>query len=568
MPNFRPSTKQLGKLFVFEGSDGVGKTTISEKVSETLSSQGLDVLFLSFPGKEPNTLGNLVYKIDQNSKEYGIEKFSAASLQTLHIAAHIDCIENRILPALLEKKTVILDRFWWSTVAYGLASGIPYNTIEAMINLEKTIWANVLPDQFFLVTRNKPFREELDRQMWSKVCKAYDRLYDNEKDNHPISIIRNSRSLKCIVSDISRTIGKGKLPKKGSIRFKKEIFDLPFEKPKTTRNIPKNHWLPTKRTEVFDTYWRFAAERQSIFFKRFKGEKPPWTNDPILQQHKFTNAYRASDRVSQYLIKHVIYEGNQDPDEVFFRTILFKTFNKIETWKLLLKKFGEISWDEFDFKTYDKFLSESKNNKVRIYSGAYIMPSGGKSFGHRAKHSNNLELIQRMMTDDLPAKICDARSMQEVFEMLRSYPMIGDFLAYQYSSDINYSNLTDFSEMSFVVPGPGARDGLRKCFSDPAGLSEIDLIKLMAERQEKEFDRLGLDFQDLWGRKLQLIDCQNLFCEVDKYARVAHPEIMGITGRNRIKQKFRATNEKISFFYPPKWKINDKISEMMEKWSP
>ena len=65
-----------------------------------------------------------------------------------------------------------------------------------------------------------------------------------------------------------------------------------------------------------------------------------------------------------------------------------------------------------------------------------------------------------------------------------------------------------------------------------------------------------------------MIDCQNLFCEVDKYARVAHPEVMGITGRNRIKQKFRATDEKISFFYPPKWKINDNISEMIKKGSP
>jgi len=343
---------------------------------------------------------------------------------------------------------------------------------------------------------------------------------------------------------------------------------LSSESSKTTIIIPKSHWLPTKITEVFDTYWRFAAERQSIFFKRFDGEKPPWTQDHILQQYKFTNAYRASDRVSQYLIKRVIYEGDQSPDEVFFRIILFKTFNKIETWKLLLEKFSEISWDGFNFKAYDNFLSESKANKVRIYSGAYIMPSGGKSFGHGAKHSDNLELIKKMMIDGVPSKICDAKSMQEVFDLLRSYPMIGNFLAYQYASDINYSNMTDFSEMSFVIPGPGAKDGLQKCFSDPAGLSEIDLIKLTAERQDKEFERLGLNFQDLWGRRLQLIDCQNLFCEVDKYARVAHPKVTGITGRNRIKQKFRANDRKILFYYPPKWKINDNISKMLKKGSP
>ena len=59
-----------------------------------------------------------------------------------------------------------------------------------------------------------------------------------------------------------------------------------------------------KPTKVYGTYWKFAVERQEIFFRRFRGESPPWTNDAILAKHKFTNAYRASDRVSQYLIKN------------------------------------------------------------------------------------------------------------------------------------------------------------------------------------------------------------------------------------------------------------------------
>src|ERR1051325_10092909 len=66
---------------------------------------------------------------------------------------------------------------------------------------------------------------------------------------------------------------------------------------------------PLRPTVVFTTYWRFAAERQKIFFRRLKKPNPPWTTDPLLQQHKFTNAYRASDRVSQYLIRHVIYSS-------------------------------------------------------------------------------------------------------------------------------------------------------------------------------------------------------------------------------------------------------------------
>jgi hypothetical protein len=70
----------------------------------------------------------------------------------------------------------------------------------------------------------------------------------------------------------------------------------------------------------------------------------------------------------------------------------------------------------------------------------------------------------------------------------------------------------------------------------------------------------GSGIPPLWGRPLQLIDCQNLFCEVDKYARVAHPEAAGLTGRTRSKQKFAAQAQPIEFWYPAKWGINDRIA--------
>jgi len=287
------------------------------------------------------------------------------------------------------------------------------------------------------------------------------------------------------------------------------------------------------------------------------------TDDQILLTYKFTNAYRASDRVSQYLIKNIIYHGDQSPEEVFFRIFLFKTFNKIETWKLLKANLGEIAFREYDFRIYDRILSQAKSKGQTIYSAAYIMPSGSTSFGYKFKHRNHLKLLEKMMADHVARQVCESKSLQQVFQLLRQYPMIGDFLAYQYTIDINYSELTHYSEMSFVVPGPGAKDGIRKCFSDYGGLSEVDLIKFMADRQEEEFSRLGLNFKTLWGRRLQLIDCQNLFCEVDKYSRIAHPETTGLTGRTRIKQKFRLNPDPINLFYPPKWGINEAMNETM-----
>ena len=313
---------------------------------------------------------------------------------------------------------------------------------------------------------------------------------------------------------------------------------------------------PARPTVVYDTYWRFAAERQEVFFRKLEGGEPPWTEDPIIARHKFTNAYRASDRVSQSLIRHVIYEGDQSVPEVFFRTILFKLFNKIETWELLKSKLGRATWEDYSFEQFDSVLAGAMASKTRIYSAAYIMPSGNNSFGYRQKHRNHLKLLERMMEDEVPCRIADMATMRQAFEILRSYPMIGDFLAYQFVTDLNYSEICDFSEMEFVVPGPGARDGIHKCFSDLGGLSEPDIIRLVTERQEYEFERLGLEFRSLWGRRLQLIDCQNLFCEVSKYARVMHPDVPGVNDRTRIKQVYRASDKPMEFWFPPKWNIN------------
>lgn len=321
------------------------------------------------------------------------------------------------------------------------------------------------------------------------------------------------------------------------------------------------HLAPAKVSEVYETYWRFAAERQAVFFRRTRGEEQPWTGDAVLRTYKFTNAYRASDRASQYLIRHVIYRSDlpNSPREVFFRILLFKLFNKIETWELLEQAFGSITFEDYCFTRYDDVLARAMRDGRRIYSAAYIMPPGKSAFGQPAKHQNHLLLLECMMESELPEQLAETGTMQEGFEKLRAYPTVGDFLAYQFITDINYSEITDFSEMEFVVPGPGARDGLRKCFADPGGLNEPELIRLIADLQEREFARLGLDFRSLWGRRLQLIDCQNLFCEVDKYARVAHPQIAGLTGRTRIKQKFRPTPTRVELFYPPKWKLNEKM---------
>lgn len=303
-------------------------------------------------------------------------------------------------------------------------------------------------------------------------------------------------------------------------------------------------------TPVFESYWRFAEKRHRVYLKRLAGESKPWTDDPILSEHRFTNAFRAADRVSQYLIRNVIYEGNQEPDEITFRVLLFKFFNKIDTWERLCSSVGTPSWASYDFDAYRRVLTHARSSSSALYSAAYVVPP--PRLGEPTKHENHLRLLELMMRS-MPDAVMTARHLRDIYEALTVHPSVGRFIGFQLTIDLNYSSLTAFSEMDFVVAGPGARDGLRKCFGPASDGIEDDLIKFVTDNQRSYFEGLGLSFGGLFGRPLQLVDCQNLFCEVDKYARVAHPEVAGHSGRSRIKQRFRPRDVAVTAWFPPKW---------------
>jgi hypothetical protein len=176
-----------GKLVVFEGSDGAGKTTIMEAVYGTLRAQGIRCERHAFPGAEDGTIGSLVYRLHHEPTKFGIGSITPASLQTLHVAAHVDAIERRIKPSLASGTCILLDRFWWSTWVYGLVAGVPAKSLRALIDFERLVWRPIQPEAVVLVCRPGAGDPALDAE--------YERLARRERRVVRLIRVENSGSI-------------------------------------------------------------------------------------------------------------------------------------------------------------------------------------------------------------------------------------------------------------------------------------------------------------------------------------------------------------------------------------
>lgn len=313
-------------------------------------------------------------------------------------------------------------------------------------------------------------------------------------------------------------------------------------------------------TDAYKYFWEFAYYRNSIFEERILNSHAKSQNK-ILSEYKFTNIYRVLDRTTQFLIKNIVNnDENYSDEDLLFRILFFKVFNKIETWESVETLLGDIKWSDFSIERYFKAF-ERVRKKNTIYSAAYIMPTRIGEYNNQRKYKNHIYLLSDIMSKDLLADIHNCNSLKEVYETLLAVPSFGKFLAYQFSIDINYSRLIDFDENDFVVAGPGALRGIKKAFKNHNDFEADEIIRWVTDNQSEEMIRFGYEEFGLRSRKLKLVDVQNIFCEFDKYTRVSMNGLKNNTIKfndgMRIKQRFKPNLTSIDYVYPKKWgKIN------------
>jgi dTMP kinase len=194
-----------GKLVVFEGPDGIGKSTLVQNTKAFLERAQVSAEEVSFPGKTSGTLGHLVNEVHHFPGRFGLGSIDPLGLQTLHVAAHVDTIATIIKPALLSGRMVILDRFWWSTWVYGASAGVAPVLLDALVAVEKLVWGEFVPSVVFLLTRTCALRAEQTQQDFVTLSRLYDTLADRESLHHPVIQVADQdlrRSLETVTESI------------------------------------------------------------------------------------------------------------------------------------------------------------------------------------------------------------------------------------------------------------------------------------------------------------------------------------------------------------------------------
>lgn len=265
---------------------------------------------------------------------------------------------------------------------------------------------------------------------------------------------------------------------------------------------------------VFD-YLDFVVDRHRVWEKRQAGEEGPWSEDPILQRNKFTNVYRVLDHGSQFLLRELLNEPGISAADALGRSFLYRMTNLPTAWvhsREAMGRYPRVTDFGNDLATSWCALRDGGG---QVFSGAYtIMPLPGvKGFD---KVWEVVGMARRAFHPNFPGNVVDAflqaDSMAERFNVLKTIPAVGDFIAMQVLTDFGYSPFGHHQdEDEFVVAGPGARKGAKEIFPDQ---DPSETIK-WAHRTVHELE----DCPTVLGRKPSMMDIQNTLCEFSKYAR-------------------------------------------------
>ena len=148
-----PFELKTGKLIVFEGLDGTGKSTQLRRFEKSCEDPDYgDPLYEPMPmfTHQPSGATGLGPKIYKLTEKVDWRKASPVTRQLLHLAAHNEHYLNDIIPALATT-SVFMDRCWWSAMAYGYRDEIAdMLTWEQFMTMVQLPTHGIMPDVVYL----------------------------------------------------------------------------------------------------------------------------------------------------------------------------------------------------------------------------------------------------------------------------------------------------------------------------------------------------------------------------------------------------------------------------------
>lgn len=295
------------------------------------------------------------------------------------------------------------------------------------------------------------------------------------------------------------------------------------------------------KAKELKVFWYWINERHTIYLKKKAGEEWPWTKDKILRTFKFTNPFRQNDRVTQSWTNafiRVLYRGKQMTDgDLLFQCAMFRLFNWPETYAAL--KFG--MRNDWNLKEAIAILNaKRKTDEPQIFTGAYIIPTGGRSdpkievicealdflYDGRTKKQiekgvkpNRHTFAKEMTTDPI--------TMEKCVGILMRVPTIGPFIAYEIACDLRHTRLLhDAIDInSWANPGPGAKRGIHRLLSGKHAWKgkRPDYFKAMRQLLVEAPEHMSNAVKSAeWPFEMREIE--HSLCEFDKYQRVTRKE--------------------------------------------
>jgi hypothetical protein len=299
----------------------------------------------------------------------------------------------------------------------------------------------------------------------------------------------------------------------------------------------------------------FALERQEIWWRRkMVGAKPPWTTDPILQEHRFTNVYRELDPGTGFAISRILQAEGRSRWDKLFNLMVYRMIGKEVTWE----RIGFLEAASFKPVQMVKPMQALRDEGEAPFTEAYMVYPCHLVEGGTGDKVVDTALAVHALAQSWPDTVCrlsSAVSRSQAHEALSAPYGWGQFLGFQVLVDACYpfvqpgtgpdpvgpiiregtERLLPFSNEGWAAFGPGALRGLGRVFPGlrkPLHQVAVQwLVWFLRDAMPGPMlTRVSSD-GSTGPYELDASNVCNVLCEFDKYERY---RAEGRAGRGRL----------------------------------